>query len=95
MLVSDYFKFFGPEFTLHPDMSTSFENENSKEYIGRVLSQIDMHLKHINASPSVMMQEVRTRARARARACVCVCACLHLVSFGPLTVLLLAALELH
>ncbi|EGD78339.1 histone deacetylase 3 [Salpingoeca rosetta] len=54
----EYFPFFGPDFSLHPDMSTSFENENTKEYVDRLLAQIDLHLKQIEAVPSVMMQEI-------------------------------------
>eukprot|EP00043_Microstomoeca_roanoka_P005142 m.53877 g.53877 ORF g.53877 m.53877 type:complete len:429 (-) comp12825_c0_seq2:335-1621(-) len=58
----DYFPFFGPDFSLHPDVTTSFENENSKEYVERLMAQLDMHLKQIEASPSVMMQEIPSDA---------------------------------
>eukprot|EP01147_Barroeca_monosierra_P006670 gene6670-9443_t len=54
----EYFPFFGPDFSLHPEVSTSFENENTEQYLNNLLEQIDIHLMSIDSSPSVMMQEI-------------------------------------
>lgn len=33
LLSVEYFEYFGPDFTLHPDVSTKMENQNTRQVI--------------------------------------------------------------
>ncbi|KAJ8040739.1 Histone deacetylase 3 [Holothuria leucospilota] len=55
---NDYFEYFKPDFTLHPDTTTRIENLNSKTYIEQVRQQVQDNLKCLTHAPSVQMQEV-------------------------------------
>lgn len=33
---NDYFEYFGPDFQLHPDFGSKFENMNSKQYLENI-----------------------------------------------------------
>ncbi|XP_002742058.1 histone deacetylase 3-like [Saccoglossus kowalevskii] len=55
---NEYFEYFSPDFTLHPDVSTRIENLNSKQYLDQVRQSVHDNLKSLNHAPSVQMQEV-------------------------------------
>ncbi|XP_077980928.1 histone deacetylase 3-like [Glandiceps talaboti] len=55
---NEYFEYFSPDFTLHPDVSTRIENLNSKQYIDQVRQTVHENLKALNHAPSVQMQDV-------------------------------------
>ncbi|XP_038048330.1 histone deacetylase 3-like [Patiria miniata] len=55
---NDYFEYFGPDFTLHPDTTTRIENLNTKQYIDQVRQTVQENLKCIAHAPSVQMQDV-------------------------------------
>uniref|UniRef100_A0A3P9A321 Histone deacetylase n=1 Tax=Esox lucius TaxID=8010 RepID=A0A3P9A321_ESOLU len=58
-----YFEYFAPDFTLHPDVSTRIENQNSRQvYRDRTIRQIRStvfeNLKMLNHAPSVQIHDV-------------------------------------
>ncbi|XP_033636337.1 histone deacetylase 3-like [Asterias rubens] len=55
---NDYFEYFAPDFTLHPDTTTRIENLNTKQYIDQVRQTVQENLKCIAHAPSVQMQDV-------------------------------------
>ncbi|EDQ91012.1 uncharacterized protein MONBRDRAFT_15424 [Monosiga brevicollis MX1] len=55
---NDYFQYFGPDFKLHPNVATSVENQNSKEYLDKLREHVFEQLGQLDGAPSVMMQEV-------------------------------------
>eukprot|EP00127_Corallochytrium_limacisporum_P000230 Clim_evm47s7 gene=Clim_evmTU47s7 len=55
---SDYFEFFGPDYQLHPDTSTKIENQNTTEYLQKVLRYAVENLKSLQGAPSVQMSEI-------------------------------------
>ena len=54
----EYLEFFGPEFVLHPDISTKQENQNSKQYLENIRSFVHENLRQLIHSPSVQIQDV-------------------------------------
>eukprot|EP00124_Ichthyophonus_hoferi_P005016 Ihof_evm1s641 gene=Ihof_evmTU1s641 len=54
---NDFFEFFSPDFTLHPDLSTQHENMNSRQYIEQVKQKTLETLRNLDGAPSVQMQE--------------------------------------
>lgn len=56
--VVEYFEYFGPDFTLHPDVSTKIENQNSRQYLESVKSSVIDNLRLLQHAPSVQMQQV-------------------------------------
>ncbi|XP_030844545.1 histone deacetylase 3 [Strongylocentrotus purpuratus] len=55
---NDYFEYFAPDFTLHPDTTTRIENLNTKAYIDQVRQGVHDNLKCIAHAPSVQMHDV-------------------------------------
>ncbi|XP_029627317.1 histone deacetylase 3-like isoform X2 [Coregonus clupeaformis] len=55
---SEYFEYFAPDFTLHPDVSTRIENQNSRQYLEQIRSTVFENLKMLNHSPSVQIHDV-------------------------------------
>ncbi|XP_072016454.1 histone deacetylase 3-like [Amphiura filiformis] len=55
---TDYFEYFAPDFTLHPDTTTRIDNLNTKQYIDQARQTVQENLKCIAAAPSVQMQDV-------------------------------------
>ncbi|XP_074640398.1 histone deacetylase 3-like [Tubulanus polymorphus] len=56
---SEYLEFFAPDFTLHPDLNTTKqENLNTKQYLDSIRIAINENLKNIAHAPSVQMKDV-------------------------------------
>uniref|UniRef100_A0A2K5PRG1 Histone deacetylase domain-containing protein n=1 Tax=Cebus imitator TaxID=2715852 RepID=A0A2K5PRG1_CEBIM len=55
---SEYFEYFAPDFTLHPDVSTRIENQNSRQYLDQICQTIFENLKMLNHAPSVQIHDV-------------------------------------
>uniref|UniRef100_A0A8C2LTP8 Histone deacetylase domain-containing protein n=1 Tax=Cricetulus griseus TaxID=10029 RepID=A0A8C2LTP8_CRIGR len=49
---SEYFEYFAPDFTLHPD------NQNSRQYLVQIRQTIFENLKMLNHAPSVQIHDV-------------------------------------
>ncbi|NWT60788.1 HDAC3 deacetylase, partial [Erythrocercus mccallii] len=56
--ISEYFEYFAPDFTLHPDVSTRIENQNSRQYLDQIRQTIFENLKMLNHAPSVQIHDV-------------------------------------
>uniref|UniRef100_A0A8C5VDX2 Histone deacetylase 3 n=1 Tax=Microcebus murinus TaxID=30608 RepID=A0A8C5VDX2_MICMU len=54
----EYFEYFAPDFTLHPDVSTRIENQNSRQYLDQIRQTIFENLKMLNHAPSVQIHDV-------------------------------------
>ena len=54
----EYFEYFGPDFTLHPDVSTKIENQNPRPYLDSIKQAVIENLRVLPNSPSVQMQHV-------------------------------------
>lgn len=55
---TEYFEYFGPDFTLHPDVSTKMENQNTRQYLEQIKQHVIENLRYLPHSPSVQMQQV-------------------------------------
>jgi len=55
---NEYFEYFGPDFSLHPEVMTRQENANSKQYMEAIVKTVCENLKMLDHAPSVMMQDV-------------------------------------
>uniref|UniRef100_A0A4W3HAR2 Histone deacetylase n=1 Tax=Callorhinchus milii TaxID=7868 RepID=A0A4W3HAR2_CALMI len=55
---NEYFEYFAPDFTLHPDVSTRIENQNSRQYLDQIRQTIFENLKMLNHAPSVQIHDV-------------------------------------
>jgi len=54
----EYFEYFGPDFSLHPEVIKRQENANSKQYLETIIKSVSDNLKCLDNSPSVQMQDV-------------------------------------
>lgn len=55
---TDYYEFFAPDYQLCPVMSSTYSNQNSKQYMDSIRQTVFDHLKNIQHAPSVQMQDV-------------------------------------
>uniref|UniRef100_A0A8C0WB77 Histone deacetylase 3 n=1 Tax=Castor canadensis TaxID=51338 RepID=A0A8C0WB77_CASCN len=55
---SEYFDYFAPDFTLHPDVSTRIGNQNSRHYLDQIHQTIFENLKMLNHAPRVQIHDV-------------------------------------
>lgn len=55
---NEYLEYFGPDFTLNPDISTKQENGNTKQYLDYLRQNVHDNLKQLVTSPSVEMQDI-------------------------------------
>ncbi|XP_024138873.1 histone deacetylase 3-like [Oryzias melastigma] len=55
---AEYFEYFAPDFTLHPDVSTRIENQNSRQYLEQIRQTVFENLKMLNHAPSVQIHDV-------------------------------------
>ena len=53
---TEYFEYFGPDFSLHPDVNPRMENNNSPQYCQNIVETIFKQLKLLAGAPSVQMQ---------------------------------------
>lgn len=56
--VTEYFEYFAPDFTLHPDVSSKIDNQNSRQYLDQIKQLVLDNLKILTHAPSVQMQQV-------------------------------------
>jgi len=54
----EYFEYFAPDFTLHPEINPRMENANSQQYLSNIVETIDRQLKLLDGAPSVQMHSV-------------------------------------
>ena len=57
-LLTEYFEYFGPDFTLHPDVSSKIENQNPRPYLEGIKQAVVENLRMLPNAPSVQMQQV-------------------------------------
>lgn len=55
---AEYFEYFAPDFTLHPDVSMRIENQNPRPYLDSIKQAVIENLRILPHSPSVQMQQV-------------------------------------
>ncbi|KAK4683538.1 hypothetical protein P7C73_g6709, partial [Tremellales sp. Uapishka_1] len=55
---NNYYEFFGPDYKLHPPLTGSVANMNSKQSLERIRITIREKLRYMNGAPSVQMQEI-------------------------------------
>ncbi|XP_070381498.1 histone deacetylase 3 isoform X1 [Dermacentor albipictus] len=55
---NEYFEYFAPDFTLHPEVVTRQENANSKQYLEAIVRAVAENLKCLVHAPSVQMHHV-------------------------------------
>lgn len=55
---AEYFEYFAPDFTLHPDVSTRIENQNPRPYLESIKQVVIENLRVLPNAPSVQMQQV-------------------------------------
>ena len=56
--VAEYFEYFAPDFTLHPDVSSKIDNQNSRQYLDQIKQLVLDNLKILTHAPSMQMQQV-------------------------------------
>jgi len=47
----EYFEYFAPDFSLHPDVVTRQENGNSKQYLETIIKTIHENLRMVEHAP--------------------------------------------
>ena len=52
---TEYFEFFAPDFSLHPDINPRQENANSRQYLELMIETCHNNLKMIQHAPSVQV----------------------------------------
>lgn len=52
------YDWFGPDYSLHPQLDGRLENKNSRKYLESVKQEILEQLRYLNYAPSVQMQEI-------------------------------------
>lgn len=55
---SEYFEYFGPDFSLHPEVMTRQDNANTKQYLESIVKTVYENLKLLDHAPSVQMHDV-------------------------------------
>lgn len=56
----DYLEYFGPDFTLHPQVVAKHENANSREYLDSLVESMHKILKMLTPAPSVQYEDLPT-----------------------------------
>jgi acetoin utilization deacetylase AcuC-like enzyme len=51
-----YHAFFGPDYSLYPNLKTKLEDMNSKKYLNDVVMRIKEELRYLNHAPNVLME---------------------------------------
>merc|ERR1719244_1650030 len=55
---TEYLEYFGPDYSLHPELIVRKENVNSPEYLSSMITQMHSLLKMVDHSPSVQMIDI-------------------------------------
>lgn len=53
-----FVKYFGPDYSLYPNLSGKIDNKNTRKYLESIKTQIMEQLRFLNGAPSVQMQDV-------------------------------------
>ena len=53
---TEYFEYFSPDFSLHPETNPRSENANPKSYLDSIVETTHQQLKMVQHAPSVQMQ---------------------------------------
>ncbi len=54
---TEYFEYFSPDFSLHPEVSPRQENGNTRQYLDAIVQTTHDNLKMVAHAPSVQMQD--------------------------------------
>ncbi len=54
---TEYFEYFSPDFSLHPEVNMRQENANSRQYLETIVATTHDNLKMVAHAPSVQMQD--------------------------------------
>lgn len=52
------YDWFGPDYSLHPQLEGRFDNKNSKKYLESVKEEVLEQLRFLNYAPSVQQTEI-------------------------------------
>jgi histone deacetylase HOS2 len=52
------YDWFGPDYSLHPQLEGKIDNKNNKKYLEAVKQEIMEQIRNLNQAPSVQMQEI-------------------------------------
>jgi hypothetical protein len=63
---NDYFEYFSPDFKLHPDLPSAYDNQNTRQYLETAKARVLEILRSLQGAPSVQMHEVRALHAAAA-----------------------------
>lgn len=55
---NEYWKYFGPDFSLNPEIFTKQDNQNTRQYLDNIKITVLENLKMLTAAPSVQMQDI-------------------------------------
>ncbi|XP_062501177.1 histone deacetylase 3-like [Corticium candelabrum] len=55
---NEYFEYFGPDYTLHPDTLTRIENQNNRQYLDQIKQTVTENLRLLQAAPGVQMHHI-------------------------------------
>ncbi|RUS71853.1 hypothetical protein EGW08_020387 [Elysia chlorotica] len=55
---NEYWKYFGPDFSLNPEIFTKQDNQNTRQYLDNIKVTVLENLKMLAAAPSVQMQDI-------------------------------------
>eukprot|EP00095_Tigriopus_kingsejongensis_P007050 snap_masked-scaffold146_size311726-processed-gene-1.15 protein:Tk07050 transcript:snap_masked-scaffold146_size311726-processed-gene-1.15-mRNA-1 annotation:"histone deacetylase hdac3 protein" len=55
---TEYFEYFSPDFSLHPEVNLRSENANSRPYLDSIVETMHTQLKMVQHAPSVQMQDM-------------------------------------
>ncbi|ODQ64810.1 histone deacetylase [Nadsonia fulvescens var. elongata DSM 6958] len=53
-----FLKFFGPDYSLHPNLGGKLDNKNTKKYLESIKIQVMERLRFLNGAPSVQLSEI-------------------------------------
>jgi len=53
---TEYFEYFSPDFSLHPEVNPRSENANTRPYLESIVESMHNQLKMVAHAPSVQMQ---------------------------------------
>merc|ERR1712179_814232 len=62
---NEYLEYFGPDFSLHPQVEVRHENGNSPAYLNGLVEQMHSLLKMIDHAPSVQMSDIPETSKAK------------------------------
>ncbi|GFN95149.1 histone deacetylase [Plakobranchus ocellatus] len=55
---NEYWKYFGPDFSLNPEIFTKQDNQNTRQYLDNIKITVLENLKMLTSAPSVQMQDI-------------------------------------